>query len=196
MLAREPGRGCCDERRERSLAHVVLMGMGEPLHNYDAVARALGAHRTPEGIGLSLRRITCPPAGWSPEIDRLGHDFAGQIGLAVSVHAAENDTRTRLMPINQQHPLDELSAALRRYPLRARRALTIEYTLIDGDERRARRRARPGAHAARVAREGEPDPDESGGGHRAAAPGAAAVDAFQRALTQRRARRVRAPAAR
>jgi 23S rRNA (adenine2503-C2)-methyltransferase len=112
------------------LRGVVLMGMGEPLHNYDATARALRLLTHPDGIGLSSRRVTVSTSGLVPEIERLGADFQGQIGLAVSLHAADEALRSRLMPINRRYPLAVLMAALQNYPLPHRRRITIEYTLI------------------------------------------------------------------
>jgi 23S rRNA (adenine2503-C2)-methyltransferase len=112
------------------LSGVVFMGMGEPLHNYNAVVRAIAILSHPEGMGMSLRRMTVSTSGLVPEIDRLAHDFSGQVQLAVSIHASDSDTRTRLMPINKKYPLPELIAAIRRYPIPRRRRLTIEYTLV------------------------------------------------------------------
>jgi 23S rRNA (adenine2503-C2)-methyltransferase len=114
------------------LRNVVFMGMGEPLHNYEATARALRLLTHREGIGLSARRVTVSTSGLVPEIARLGADFAGNIGLAVSLHAADDETRTRLMPINKRYPLTVLMDALRAYPLPRRRRITIEYTLVSG----------------------------------------------------------------
>ena len=114
------------------LRNVVLMGMGEPLHNYEATARALRLLTHREGIGLSTRKVTVSTSGLVPEIARLGRDFAGQIGLAISLHAADDETRSRLMPINKKYPLAELMRALREYPLPRRRRITIEYTLVAG----------------------------------------------------------------
>jgi 23S rRNA (adenine2503-C2)-methyltransferase len=108
------------------------MGMGEPLHNYEATARALRLLTHPMGMNLSPRRITVSTSGLVPEIARLGEDFAGQIGLAVSLHAADDETRTRLMPVNRKYPIGELMAALRAYPLPKRRRIFIEYTLVAG----------------------------------------------------------------
>jgi 23S rRNA (adenine2503-C2)-methyltransferase len=119
------------EQGER-LSNVVFMGMGEPLHNYASTARALRLLTHPEGIALSARRITVSTSGLVPEIARLGEDFAGNIGLAVSLHAADDETRSRLMPINKKYPLPTLMAALRAYPLPRRRRITIEYTLVSG----------------------------------------------------------------
>jgi 23S rRNA (adenine2503-C2)-methyltransferase len=124
------GRAALDEHAR--LAGLVFMGMGEPLHNYGALSRAIALFSHPEGMGMSLRRMTVSTSGLVPEIDRLGRDFSGQIQLAVSVHASDIDTRTRLMPINKKHPLPELIEAIRRYPLPRRRRLTIEYTLVRG----------------------------------------------------------------
>jgi len=117
---------------DQALRGVVLMGMGEPLHNYDATARALRLLTHREGIGLSSRRVTVSTSGLVPEIARLGEDFRGQIGLAISLHAPTDEARSRLMPINRRYPLAELLAALRAYPLPHRRRITIEYTLVVG----------------------------------------------------------------
>jgi 23S rRNA (adenine2503-C2)-methyltransferase len=114
------------------LRNVVLMGMGEPLHNYDSTVRALRLMTHPDGIGLSTRKVTVSTSGLVPEIARLGADFGGQIGLAISLHAADDETRSRLMPINKKYPLPVLMQALRDYPLPRRRRITIEYTLVAG----------------------------------------------------------------
>ncbi len=114
------------------LRNVVFMGMGEPLHNYAATARSLRLLTHPEGTALSARRITVSTSGLVPEIARLGADFGGNIGLAVSLHAADDETRGRLMPINKKYPLPVLMEALRAYPLPRRRRITIEYTLVAG----------------------------------------------------------------
>jgi 23S rRNA (adenine2503-C2)-methyltransferase len=124
------GRSVLDEGS--ALRNVVLMGMGEPLHNYGNVERALRLLTHPEGIGLSTRRVTVSTSGLIPEIEQLGRDFQGQIGLAVSLHAPDDELRSSLMPINRRYPLAELVAALKRYPLPPRRRITIEYTLIQG----------------------------------------------------------------
>ncbi len=117
-----------DER----VRNVVFMGMGEPLHNYDAVARALTLLVHPDGLGLSKRRVTVSTSGLVPEIDRLGRDFGGQVQLAISLHSPDDSKRSEIMPINRKYPLAELVESLRRYPLPKRRRITIEYTLIDG----------------------------------------------------------------
>lgn len=119
------------EPQER-LRNIVYMGMGEPLHNYDATARSLRLLTHAEGIALSPRRITVSTSGLVPEIARLGEDFGGNVGLAISLHAADDETRSRLMPINKKYPLPVLMEALRAYPLPRRRRITIEYTLVAG----------------------------------------------------------------
>jgi len=124
------GRSRLDEREQ--IRNVVLMGMGEPLHNYDATVRALRLLTHPDGINLSSRKVTVSTSGLVPEIARLGEDFNGQIGLAISLHAADDETRSRLMPINKKYPLSVLMAGLRAYPLPRRRRITIEYTLVQG----------------------------------------------------------------
>jgi len=124
------GKSLLDEGE--ALRNVVLMGMGEPLHNYDATARALRLLIHPQGVSLSSRRVTVSTSGLVPEIGRLGNDFGGQIGLAISLHATDDETRSQLMPINRKYPLADLMAALRAYPLPKRRRITIEYTLVSG----------------------------------------------------------------
>ncbi len=117
---------------EERLRNIVLMGMGEPLHNYDEVARALVLLTHPEGLGLASRRVTVSTSGLVPAIDRLGKEFEGQIALALSLHAVTDERRSAIMPVNRKHDLKELVACLARYPMPKRRRITIEYTLIAG----------------------------------------------------------------
>jgi 23S rRNA (adenine2503-C2)-methyltransferase len=114
------------------LTNLVFMGMGEPLHHYDETARALRLLTHPEGSGMSPRRITVSTVGLVPGLKKLGADFGGKVGLAVSLHAPDDETRTRIVPMNKRYPLVDLMRALRDYPLPKRRRITIEYTLIDG----------------------------------------------------------------
>jgi 23S rRNA (adenine2503-C2)-methyltransferase len=114
------------------LTNLVFMGMGEPLHHYDETARALRLLTHQEGTGMSPRRITVSTVGLVPGLKKLGTDFGGKVGLAVSLHAPDDETRERIVPMNKRYPLTELMAALRSYPLPRRRRITIEYTLIDG----------------------------------------------------------------
>jgi 23S rRNA (adenine2503-C2)-methyltransferase len=114
------------------LRNVVLMGMGEPLHNYAAVARALTLMFHPDGLGFGTRRVTLSTSGLVPEIDRLGKDFGGKVQLAISLHVPDDERRSALMPINRKYPLAELMSAVRRYPVPPRRRITIEYTMVKG----------------------------------------------------------------
>jgi 23S rRNA (adenine2503-C2)-methyltransferase len=114
------------------LKNLVFMGMGEPLHHYDQTERALRLLMHQDGLNMSPRRITVSTVGLVPGIRRLGRDFDGKVGLAVSLHAPNDAIRSRIMPMNDRFPIAELLGALREYPLPKRRRLTIEYTLIDG----------------------------------------------------------------
>jgi 23S rRNA (adenine2503-C2)-methyltransferase len=114
------------------LKNLVFMGMGEPLHHYDETVRALRLLMHPDGLNISPRRITVSTVGLVPGIRRLGQDFEGKIGLAVSLHAPNDAIRSQIMPMNERYPIAELMDTLRAYPLPRRRRITIEYTLIDG----------------------------------------------------------------
>jgi len=119
-------------KADEELRNLVFMGMGEPLHHYDETARALRLLNHPEGGAMSLRRITVSSVGLVPGIKRLGEDFEGKVGLAISLHAPDDQTRDRIIPMNSKYPVAELIQALRDYPLPRRRRITIEYTLIAG----------------------------------------------------------------
>jgi 23S rRNA (adenine2503-C2)-methyltransferase len=114
------------------LRNLVFMGMGEPLHHYEQTVRALRLLTHPEGFAMSPRRITVSTVGLVPNIDKLGRDFGGKVGLAVSLHAPDDATRNQIMPMNRKFDVAQLLSALRRYPLPPRRRITIEYTLISG----------------------------------------------------------------
>lgn len=121
-----------EKSRESSVENYVFMGMGEPLHNYDALVRSLVLMNHEDGLNNSLRRITVSTSGLVPQLDKLGKDFEGQVPLAISLHAVSDDKRTALMPINKTHNISALIASLKRYPKPARQRFTIEYTLIKG----------------------------------------------------------------
>ena len=116
------------------LANLVFMGMGEPLANLDALERALALLCSPQGYNFSRRRITVSTCGHLPGLARLAEMFGrGEpVNLAVSLNAADDETRSRLMPVNQRWPLKELLAALKALPLPPRRRITFEYILISG----------------------------------------------------------------
>ncbi len=116
---------------QRLLSNVVLMGMGEPLLNYDNVAAAVRILMDPEGINLSRRRITLSTAGVVPMIHRVGAELG--VKLAVSLHAATDALRDVLVPVNRKYPLAELMAALRSYPgADNARRITFEYVMLNG----------------------------------------------------------------
>jgi 23S rRNA (adenine2503-C2)-methyltransferase len=164
------------------LSGLVFMGMGEPLANYDAVVRAICLLSHPEGLGMSLRRMTVSTSGLVPEIDRLARDFSGQVQLAISIHASDSDTRTRLMPINKKYPLPELLAAIRRYPLPRRRRLTIEYTLVRGVNDSSAAASALAQQLRGLRAKVNLIPMNAVEGTGLTAPDDAAVDAFQRVL--------------
>ncbi|HDQ72014.1 MAG TPA: 23S rRNA (adenine(2503)-C(2))-methyltransferase RlmN [Chloroflexi bacterium] len=113
------------------LSNVVLMGMGEPLLNADATLAAVRRMVDPRGLGLPARRITLSTVGIVPGIARLAEEDVG-IGLAVSLHAATDAVRERLVPINRRYPLDTLFAALREYTERTQRRVMVEWLVLDG----------------------------------------------------------------
>jgi|SRR3990172_4690014 len=113
-----------------AITNVVLMGMGEPLYNYDEVSRFLRALIDAEGMAFSPRKVTLSTAGVVPGIKRLGRE--SDVNIAVSLNATTDEVRSRLMPINKKYPISELLEALKEYPLKNRRFITFEYVLIKG----------------------------------------------------------------
>ncbi|MCY0967024.1 23S rRNA (adenine(2503)-C(2))-methyltransferase RlmN [Parathalassolituus penaei] len=120
------------ERRERKITNVVMMGMGEPLLNFDNVVDAMQLMMDDNAYGLSKRRVTLSTSGVVPMLDKLGDVI--DVSLAVSLHAPNDELRNQLVPLNKKYPIKELMAATKRYlaKLPDRRKATIEYTLIDG----------------------------------------------------------------
>jgi 23S rRNA (adenine2503-C2)-methyltransferase len=114
-----------DER----LSHIVVMGMGEPLANLDRLLPALAAAQDPDGLGISQRRITISTVGLPPAVDRLS-DLNPGYHLAVSLHAADDQLRTRLVPVNQSIGIEAVLAAADRYWEASGRRLTFEYVLL------------------------------------------------------------------
>ncbi len=113
------------------VTNIVFMGMGEPLDNYDNVLQALKVLTEPDCGLMGARKITLSTAGVVPGILLLAKDFS-KIKLAVSLNAADDATRNKLMPINKKHPIAELFWALKKWPLPKGRLLTLEYVLIAG----------------------------------------------------------------
>lgn len=113
----------------RQISNIVLMGMGEPLYNFDNVAKALKVLMDAEGISISRRRITLSTAGVVPMIARVGEEIG--VNLAISLHSARDEVRDVLVPINRKYPLAELMAACRSYPgLNNARRITFEYVML------------------------------------------------------------------
>ncbi len=120
-----------DSDGERVISNVVLMGMGEPLQNYEALLPALRLMLDDHAYGLSRRRVTVSTSGMVPQIDRLAQDCP--VALAVSLHAPTDALRDRLVPLNRKYPLRELMAACRRYlRVAPRDFITFEYVMLAG----------------------------------------------------------------
>jgi 23S rRNA (adenine2503-C2)-methyltransferase len=113
-----------------SFDNIVVMGMGEPLHNYDALLRALTIVNAPWGLGFGARRITVSTSGLVPQIRRLAAEPLG-FRLAVSLHGATNAVREQIMPVNRRWPLEELLPAVREFSDRHGRMVTLEFILIE-----------------------------------------------------------------
>jgi 23S rRNA (adenine2503-C2)-methyltransferase len=118
--------------QDARLSNVVFMGMGEPMQNLVAVFGAIEElHRPAPGLGISARQIAVSTVGWVPGIAAL-QEFPLPVRLAVSLHAADDETRSRMMPINQRYPIASLLSACRRYCDKTGRRVFIEYLLLDG----------------------------------------------------------------
>lgn len=129
--------------KKKKLTNLVLMGMGEPLANFPATVRALTLLTARWGMNFSSRQVTVSTVGLSPLIPRLGE--AVRVNLAVSLNAADNATRSRLMPINRRYPLETVLDACRAFPLPRHRRITFTYVLLKGindSPRQARQLAR------------------------------------------------------
>lgn len=118
-------------QENRRLTNIVFMGMGEPLYNTDAVGDSLDTICDPEGLGIGRRRITVSTSGVVPQIGPMGERTKAM--LAISLHAANDELRTQIMPINKKYPLTELMQACRDYPgLNNSRRITFEYVMLKG----------------------------------------------------------------
>jgi 23S rRNA (adenine2503-C2)-methyltransferase len=115
----------------KKVTNVVVMGMGEPFHNYDAVMKAIKRLNDPQGFNLGARRFTVSTVGLVPGIQRFAAEKS-QINLAISLHAANNDLRAELLPIARKYPLDELMEACKSYIDETNRRVTFEWALIQG----------------------------------------------------------------
>ena len=113
------------------ISHIVLMGIGEPLDNYDNVMRFLELVNSPEGMNISMRHISLSTCGLVPMIDALAEKKL-QLTLSVSLHAPEDNIRNTIMPVNKAYPTEELLQACRRYYEKTGRRISFEYAMIDG----------------------------------------------------------------
>ncbi|MFC4272358.1 23S rRNA (adenine(2503)-C(2))-methyltransferase RlmN [Sneathiella chungangensis] len=131
LVARDTINEWPSPKGERMISNIVMMGMGEPLLNYDNVAKALKIIMDGEGISLSKRRITLSTSGVVPKIRQCGEELG--VNLAISLHAVTNEIRDVLVPINKRYPIKELLQACKEYPgSNNARRITFEYVMLDG----------------------------------------------------------------
>ena len=129
FLAKDKLNDWQKKNENRKLSNVILMGMGEPLYNYEEVSKAIKILIDPEGINFSRRKITLSTAGIVPMIDRLGEEIG--ISLAISLHAVKDDIRNQLVPINKKYPIKELLHSLKKYAqFNSSRKITFEYVML------------------------------------------------------------------
>jgi len=131
MVARDALDEWPSPKDDRQLTNIVLMGMGEPLYNYDNVAKAIKIAMDHEGLSVSKRKITLSTAGVVPMIARVGTELA--VNLAISLHAVNDELRDVLVPLNKKYPIAELIATCRAYPSASNsRRITFEYVMLKG----------------------------------------------------------------
>lgn len=131
MIAKDRLNEWPTQHDTRTLTNIVLMGMGEPLFNYDNVAAAVKVLMDNEGLALSKRKITLSTSGVVPMIERCGHEL--DVSLAISLHAVTDELRNEIVPINRKWPIAELMEACRNYPnLSNARRITFEYVMLKG----------------------------------------------------------------
>ncbi|HEY2886324.1 MAG TPA: 23S rRNA (adenine(2503)-C(2))-methyltransferase RlmN [Rhizomicrobium sp.] len=131
MIAREALGDWPSTKENRRITNVVLMGMGEPLYNFDNVKQAMALVSDGDGLAFSKRRITLSTAGVVPMIARAGHEIG--CSLAISLHSARDEVRDVIVPINKKYPLKELLEACRTYPgVSNARRITFEYVMLKG----------------------------------------------------------------
>jgi len=131
MIARDALKDWPSTKENRRITNVVMMGMGEPLYNFDNVKASLLIVADGDGLALSKRRITLSTAGVVPMIERAGNEIGS--ALAVSLHAARDEVRDVIVPLNKKYPIAELMAACRTYPgVSNARRITFEYVMLKG----------------------------------------------------------------
>lgn len=183
LTAAEIVNQVCAARKEGPVHNIVLMGMGEPLHNLDNVVRALKILYLDDGCGYGARRVTLSTCGLVPQMRELAQRI--KVGLAVSLNATTDALRDQLMPINKTYPLTTLMEACRDIPLEPRQRITFEYILIGGvnDTRLDAKRLVKLLHGIRAKVNLIPYNEHSGSEFKA--PTAEAVEEFQRYLLDR-----------
>lgn len=124
------GQGIARATPRELVNNLVFMGMGEPLANYEALLGALAILMDERGLEFTERRVTVSTCGLAPKIADLGRDT--KVNLAISLHAANNQTRDLLMPVNRRYPIERLLQACREYPLTKKKVILIEYIMIKG----------------------------------------------------------------
>ncbi len=117
-----------EKAQDERISNIVFMGMGEPLDNYDNVIKACSIMIDPQGFGLSHSRVTISTSGLVPEIRQLAKDLP--VRLAISLHTADNEKRSQMMPVNRTYSLDVLKEALLEYPAPSRHGITFDYVMI------------------------------------------------------------------
>jgi 23S rRNA (adenine2503-C2)-methyltransferase len=117
--------------KQRFITNIVLMGMGEPLANYHNIMKAIGLMTHRDAFKFSSRRLTLSTVGLLPQLKRLA-DEKISFRLAISLNASDEETRSRLMPINDRYPMKNVLEACRNFPLRPRTRITFEYVLVEG----------------------------------------------------------------
>jgi 23S rRNA (adenine2503-C2)-methyltransferase len=131
MMARDSLSDWPSTKENRRITNVVMMGMGEPLYNFDNVKAALAIVANGDGLALSKRRITLSTAGVVPMIERAGREIGSS--LAISLHATNDELRDQLVPLNRKYPISELLYACRNYPgVSNARRITFEYVMLKG----------------------------------------------------------------
>jgi 23S rRNA (adenine2503-C2)-methyltransferase len=131
MVAQVVGAAREARQRGRELTNIVMMGMGEPLQNYAEMMKFINIVHDPHGLDIGARRITVSTSGIVPKIDALAEEPL-QLNLAISLHAPDDELRSRLVPINRRYPIVTLMAAVDRYIARTGRRVSFEYALMRG----------------------------------------------------------------
>lgn len=126
LLTQDPAERIGPDR----VTNLVYMGMGEPLNNLDNVLTSLSILTEPKGLDLAARKITVSTCGIVPNLKKLGEN--SPVNLAISLHAVDDDTRDKLMPVNRRHNIDALLQACREYPMPKRKRIMFEYVLLEG----------------------------------------------------------------